>query len=541
MRCRCGKSAEAGKQEIRLPPMLWAIALMGLAAPALAQRAADTVAIGVAAPATSVDPHFFNAAPNAQLAAHVFSRLVERDAPVQLQPGLAESWRAVGPTVWEFRLRPGVRWHDGHAFTADDVAYSLARVPAVPNSPGGYGSFLRMVKQVEVVDPLTIRLHTRQPHSLLPTELGYIAIVARHAAQGATTEDFNSGRAAIGTGPYRLASHVANDRTELVRNEAYFGPREPWSRVTLRFIGNDAARTAAVLAGDVDLIDQVPSADLAGLRRDARVGLFEIQGLRLIFLQADFSRDGLLPFVADNAGQPLPVNPFKDLRVRQALSAAINRDALAERVMEGAARPAGQWLPPGVYSYDPGTPVPAFAPEAARRLLAEAGFPDGFRLTLHTPNDRYPNDARIAQAVAQMWSRIGIRTEVAALPWTSFSARAARQEFALRLSGWGSSTGEASYLLANVLGTYDPAARRGASNAGRYSNPALDALTDRATATLDPVEREAVLRQAVHLASEDVALIPLFHLVNAWAARAGLRYAPRMDERSLAMGLRRAE
>jgi peptide/nickel transport system substrate-binding protein len=285
----------------------------------------------------------------------------------------------------------------------------------------------------------------------------------------------------------------------------------------------------------------VPSADLARLRRDPRVGVFEIQGLRLIFLQADFSRDGSPPNVSDNEGRPLEGNPFKDQRIRRALSIAINREALAERVMEGAAQPAGQWLPPGVYSHNPDVPVPAFDPEAARRLLAEAGFPNGFRLTLHSPNDRYPNDARAAQAIAQMWSRIGIRTEVVALPWTGFSARAARQEFAMRLTGWGSTTGEASYLLANVLGTYDTAARRGASNAGRYSNPALDALTDRATATIDAQEREVLLRQAVRLATDEVALVPLFHLVNSWAARRGLRYEPRMDERTLAMGLRRAE
>ena len=273
-----------------------------------------------------------------------------------------------------------------------------------------------------------------------------------------------------------------------------------------------------------------------------RIGVFEIQGLRLMFLQADFSHAAPLPFVTDQAGAAAGGQSASGIcgcaaPFRSASTGGAGRAGDAGR---RASRPASGCRPASI-RHDPGTPVPPFEPATARRLLAEAGFPDGFRVTLHTPNDRYPNDARIAQAVAQMWSRIGIRTEVAALPWASFSARAARQEFAMRLSGWGSSTGEASYLLANVLGTYDPAARRGAANAGRYSNPALDALTDRATATLDPVEREALLRQAVHLASEDVALIPLFHLVNAWATRAGLRYDARMDERSLAMGLRRAE
>jgi peptide/nickel transport system substrate-binding protein len=528
-----------GRRQIRTA--LAAAAALTAATPAAAQRPPDAVVIGVAAPATSADPHFFNAAPNGSLAAQVFSRLVERDARVRPQPGLAESWRAVSPTVWEFRLRPGVTWHDGRDFTADDVAFSLARAPNVPNSPGGFGSFLRMVARVEVVDPLTVRLHTRQPHALMPVEIGYIAIVARHAAEGAATEDYNSGKAAVGTGPYRLAAFVAGERSELVRNDAYFGEREPWSRVSVRFIGNDAARTAALLAGDVDLIDQVPSADIARLRREPRVAVAEIQGLRLIFLQSDFSRDGNLPHVADNEGRPIERNPFKDLRVRRALSAAINREALAERVMEGQAIPNGQWLPPGAYSHNPEVAVPVHDPEGARRLLAEAGFPQGFRLTLHSPNDRYPNDARTAQAVAQMWTRVGVRTEVAAIPWSSFAGRSARQEFAMRLIGWGSSTGEASYLLSNVLGTWEPAARRGASNHGRYANPALDALTDRATAVLDEEQREAVLREAVKVAMDDVALIPLYSITNAWATRRGLRYEARMDERTTATALRRAE
>jgi peptide/nickel transport system substrate-binding protein len=237
-------------------------------------------------------------------------------------------------------------------------------------------------------------------------------------------------------------------------------------------MSNDASRTAALLAGDVDMIDQVPSNDLARMKRDPRITVSEIQGLRLIYLVPDYSRgEGQQPvFVTDNDGKPLPRNPFNDARVRRALSIAVNRDALAERVMEGTAKPAGQWLPEGVFGYNPEVRVPPFDADGAKRMLAEAGYPQGFRMTITTPNDRYPNDARTAQAVAQMWTRIGVRTEVDAIPWAAYSARSARQEFNMRLVGWGSSTGEASYMLVNIFGTYDREKRWGAANNSRISD-----------------------------------------------------------------------
>ncbi|MBW8269418.1 ABC transporter substrate-binding protein [Caldovatus aquaticus] len=525
----------------RAAALALAAALAG--APAAAQQAAPggaALAIGIGGAVTSLDPHFYNASPNNSLAMHLFDRLVERDPRARPYPGLAESWRAVEPTVWEFRLRPGVTWHDGRPFTADDVAFTIARAPHVPNSPGGFGGMVRAIARVEVVEPLLLRLHTAAPHPLLPTELASVAIVSRHAGEGATTEDYNAGRAAIGTGPYRLVAHRAGDRTEMARNDAWWGGAEPWARVSYRFIANDGARTAALLAGDVDVIDQVPSTDLARLRRDPRVALHEIQGLRMIHLAFDHSRTENPVFVADNEGRPLAANPYKDVRVRRALSLAIDRRALAERVMEGTADPTGQWLPPGSFGHDPEVGVPPYDPDAARRLLAEAGYPDGFRLTLHTPNDRYPNDAKTAQAIAQMWTRIGVRTQVEALPWASFAARSARQEFGVRLTGWGSVTGEASYMLVNVFGTYDRARRRGAANSARYSNPALDALTERAVATLDEERRERMLREAVRMVSEDVAIVPLYQLVNIWATRRGLTYAARMDERTVATAVRPA-
>ncbi|HEY4251355.1 MAG TPA: ABC transporter substrate-binding protein [Roseomonas sp.] len=513
-----------------------ALALLPLAAPAAAQN----LTIGIGGAVTSLDPHFYNAAPNNSLSMHIFDRLIERDARAQLYPGLATEWRAVEPTVWEFKLRPGVKWHDGRDFTADDVAFTIERTPNVPNSPGGFGGFVRSIRRVEIVDPLTIRFHTAAPAPLLPTELASVAVISRHAAGNATTEDFNAGRAAIGTGPYRLVSYVNGDRTELARNDGYWGGPQPWARVSYRFMANDGARSAALLSGDVDVIDQVPSTDLPRLARDSRITLSRIQGLRLIYLQADFSHPANAPFVTDNNGQPLTRNPFLDVRVRRALSAAINREALAERVMEGTAAPTGQWLPEGTFGYNPQVPPPRFDPEGARRLLAEAGFPQGFRMTLHSPNDRYPNDAKTAQAVAQMWTRIGVQTQVDALPWAAFAQRSNRQEFGMRLTGWGSVTGEASYLLVNILGTFSREARTGASNSGRYSNPELDALTARAASTLDDNERAALLRQGVQMAMDDVGLIPLFQLVNIWAHRRTITFDPRMDERTLAMSARPA-
>jgi peptide/nickel transport system substrate-binding protein len=517
------------------------IAALALAAPLLAAPAlGQNLTIGIGGSPTSLDPHFYNASPNNSLTMHLFDRLVEQDARARIQPALAESWRALSDTLWEFKLRAGVKWHDGRDFTADDVAFTIERAPNVPNSPGGFGGFVRAIQRVEVVDPLTIRFHTAAPHPLLPTELASVMVISRHAGTGAATEDYNAGRAAIGTGPYRLGSYRAGDRTEFTRNEGYWKGAEPWARVSYRFMANDPARTAALLAGDVDVIDQVPSNDLARLRGNPRVSLHEIQGLRLIYLMTDFSRSEAPILVSDNEGRPLPRNPMLDPRVRRALSIAIDRQALADRVMEGTAQPTGQWLPPGSYSYNPAVGVPPLDPEGARRLLAEAGFPQGFRLTLTTPNDRYPNDARAAQAVAQMWTRIGVRTAVEALPWASYSTRAARQEFNARLAGWGSVTGEASYMLVNIFGTFDRDRRIGASNQSRYSNPALDALTTRATATLDDAARERLLQEGVAMVDGDTAMIPLFQLVNFWATRRGITYEARMDERTVAMGARPA-
>ena len=500
--------------------------------------AAQTLTLGNAAVVTTIDPHYHNLGPNNALGMHIFDRLVDRDGVARPYASLAESYRAVSDTLWEFQLRRGVTWHDGKPFTADDVVFTFGRAPDVPNSPGGFGGFLRAIERVEVIDSHTLRLHTRQPHPLLPLDLASVSIIARHAAEGASTEEFNGGRAGIGTGPYRLAAWRSGDRVELVRNENHWGPKEPWARVNVRFLLNDGARTAALLAGDVDLIEQIPTSDLARLRRDPKLVVTDIPSVRTVFLSPDYSRPGATSLVTDNAGVPLPQNPFLDVRVRRALSMAINRDALVERVMEGAAEATAQWLPRGAFGFNPDVKPATFDPEGAKRLLAEAGFPDGFRLTLATPNDRWPNDSRLSQAVAQMWTRIGVRTQVDAMPFAAFVPRRSRQEHAMQLGAWGSSSGEGSNYLLAIVSTFDRQKLTGASNMTRHSDPRFDALLVRGAATMDDAAREAVWREAVTLYAEEVPMIQLVQYINTWAHRRGFKHEPRMDERTVAMGVR---
>lgn len=514
--------------------LLGALCAACLAAPAVAQ----TLTIGAGAPVTTIDPHFHNLGPNNALTMHIFDRLTERDGRARPHPSLATAWRALSETVWELELRQGVTWHDGRPFTADDVLFSFQRVPNVPNSPGGFQGFLRAIERVEVVNPHLIRLHTRAPHPLMPLDLASVSIIARHAAEGMATEDFNTGRAAIGTGPYRLTAFRSGDRVEMVRNDSYFAGREPWARVNYRMLLNDASRTAALLAGDVDLIEQIPTSDLVRLRRDARITVTEIPSLRTVYIAPDWSRDGSPPGLTDNAGQPLAQNPFRDARVREALSLAINRDALVERVMEGAATSTAQWLPAGAFGYNPDVKPDGFDPERARRLLAEAGFPEGFRLTLSSPNDRWPNDARIAQAVAQMWTRVGVRTAVEALPWAGFVPRRARLEFGIQVAAWGSSTGEASNFLVNIVASNDRARLTGANNNARFSSARFDEFIARASATMDEEMRESMWRESVRMFAEERPVIQLVQYLNTWAVRRGLRHDPRMDERTIAMGVR---
>ena len=499
--------------------------------------AAAELRIGMGADVTSMDPHFVNLGPNNNIAEHVFEKLITLDADSRLIPALALSWRAVDANTWEFRLRRGVKFQDGAEFTAEDVAFSIDRVGRIPNSPGPFTPYTRPIRQVQIVDPYTIRFVTAGTYPLIPNDLSTIYIVSKKAASGASTEHFDAGRAMIGTGPFKFVRFARGDRVELARNDGYWGPKPVWDRVTFRILPNDPARLAALLSGDVQAIENIPTADVPRLRANPDINIYRKVSHRIIFLHLDQFRDRT-PYITDKSGKPLAKNPLKDLRVRQAISKAINRQAIQDRIMEGMSVPSANLVPSPMFGHNPQLQPDAFDPEAAKKLLAEAGYPAGFRLTIHGPNNRYVNDDQILQALGGMLTRVGIETRVEALPMNVYLSRASKLEFSVALIGWGASTAEASSPLRSHLATYDQAKGMGAFAWGRYSDRKLDALLEEALRTVDDGRREKLLKEAVAIGIGNLGVIPIHHQINTWAARKGIVYTPRIDEYTLAQFFR---
>jgi len=517
-----------------------AAALLALAVPLVAAKERE-VSIGLQSPVTSMDPHYHNLSPNNSLLLHVYEPLVLRDPNMKLKPGLAVSWRAIDDLTWEFKLRRNVKFHDGTPFTAEDVVATYKRVPNVPNSPSSYATFVKPIVETKVIDPYTIVFKTAAPHVLLPSDLGAVYIVPKAIAEKATTEDFNSGKAAIGTGPYKLVEFVHNSRIVLKANYGYWGGEEPWDKLTFKFLSNTAARVAALLSGDVQMIETVPTSDIAKIAADKSFNVADKVSNRVIYVHLNQWNDKSAPFVTAKDGSPLGKNPFRDARVRKALSIAINREAIADRIMEKRAIPAAQLLADSFYGTSRKLKPAKYDPEGAKKLLTEAGYPNGFAITIHGPNNRYINDDKIAQAIAQFYSRVGIQAKVETLPSAVYFNKATAGDFGYMLLGWGTESGEQGSAMRSLLATRDLDKGMGVNNRGRYSNPAFDKQLTEALFTMDEAKREGMLQQAAETVMNDTGLIPIHFEVSTWATAKGYRYTPRTDQYTLAMDLKPAK
>jgi peptide/nickel transport system substrate-binding protein len=502
-----------------------AATLLAAVAATLPARAAE-ISVAWAAAATSADPHYHEVTPNAALAWHVFGALTRTDPRGIIIPGLASSWQVLDDRTWVFHL-VDAKFHDGTPLAANDVVYSLCRTLKAVGPTQSFTELPKTVASVEATDPHTVVFRTRAPDPMLPALLAGFSILSARTA-GAVADirfdpanqcgvplpasaDFDRLKMTNGTGPYRLTRYVAGDVAVLEANRSYYGAAPHWDRVTIHPVPNAGARTAGLLAGDYDLIENPMAQDLPTIKARGGLAYATAPADRVIFLQPDIGRTPSPLVEADGR------NPLADPRVREAMWIAIDRKALVERLMDGLALAADQYVTDGLPGHLADPPKRAYDPERARRLLAEAGYKDGFGLTLSATNDRYINDAKVVQALAQFLSRVGIRTKVDAMTQTMFFPRRAKREFSLAMGGWGySPRGSVSVFSTWVVST-DMARGIGTSNYGGYHSEAFDAAYLPALSDLNDASRTRRLEQATRIAIADSAIIPLYWETSVWA------------------------
>lgn len=519
---------------MRLARLLGSLSLISVVA-ALSASAAE-LKVGVRNGGESMDPHFSAVGNNIATVRNVFDSLVALDSNLQPIPGLAESWEAIDENTWRFHLRPNVKFHDGSAFDAADVAHSLERIPLAAGPDGGLVTYIRRIAEATVIDDLTIEFRTETPAATLPLDLARLFVIPSEVALDAPTTDFNAGTAAIGTGPFRLVSFTPRGEFVLEPFAQYWGTPSTWDRVSFTEISDDSARVAALLSGGVDFIDYVPAADMPRIQAEADYQVFDSSGIFLFMLYTDYREP--TPMVTANDGSALPENPFKNPLVRKALSLSIDRVGIASRIMEDSATPANQFLTPGFFGYNESLPTLDYDPEAARALMAEAGYPDGFKVELYCTADRLPMDGAVCAALGPMLSRIGITVSVSAIPRSVYYTAQSSGEYSLMMNGWSSPTGEGTYFLSSAIHTRDPDRGYGGFNHWYYSNPALDPLIEEAAATIDDDSRRALLEEGMRIASEDSAIIPIVNLNVVWAGRSDLiDFTTRIDQETLAINI----
>jgi peptide/nickel transport system substrate-binding protein len=497
---------------------------------------AKDLIIGLKTEPSSMDPQYHALTPNIQISDTMFDGLVNTNSKLEPKPALAESWTVDG-NVWTFKLRPGVKFSDGTPLTADDVVFTYDRVSKVPNSPSPFTLYLSAVAKTEAVDPQTVRITTKSAAPLLLVNLAQLPIMSKKAASGSapegkTTTELNAGNGLVGTGPYKFVSWQRGAELVLTRNDNYWGKKPEWDRVIYRPMSNAASRVAALLAGDVDMIEDPPTDDLPRLKENKKLHMEETPSVRVVYVALDQFND------KSPGIEGTDKNPLKDKRVRQALSLAIDRNAIVQRVMGGVAQPAANLLPYPMFGTTKElTVIPKADPDKAKALLKEAGYPNGFAITLGAPSGRYINDAKVAQAVASMWTRIGVKTSVDALSPPVFFQNRDGYKFSAYLAGWSVTTGEMSNPLNSLLTTPDAKTGHGTTNRGRYSNLEMDKLVDQASATMDDKARSELLQKASGMAMADFALLPLHFELSVWAMKSGLRYEGRVDQTTLAQGV----
>ena len=482
--------------------------------------------------ANSMDPYTRSETFLLTFTQNFYDPLVRRDKDLKVEPALAESWEQPNDTTWRFHLRHGVKFHDGTPFTADDVVFSYNRVIAPGSQLNGY---MQAVTGVKKIDDFTVDFITKVPDPIFLQEITSWGIMskawceANHAEQAMdlTKKDENfATRHENGTGPFVLDDREPDRRTTMHAFPGWWD-KMPGNldKVEFNVISNAATRVASLLSGDIDMMYTVPPQDVPRLQSNADLKVLETPELRTVFLGFDQSRDELLK--SDVKGK----NPFKDVRVRRAFNEAVDIKAIQSRVMRGESHPTGLMYGPGVNGWTEASDVRyPYDPADAKKLLADAGYPNGFGVTLDCPNDRYINDEAICQAVTAMLARIGVRVTLNAQTRLKYFAEISNPDYhtSFYMLGWTPNTYDALNSLFNLAGTRN--GTRGIFNDGGYSNPKFDALLDQIAVQTDPAKRQAEILDASQILKDDAAFMPLHQQVVVWAARKTVDLVEQADD-----------
>jgi len=492
--------------------LMLSLALLGTAV------SAQTLKIASAFDPQTQDPHALALLYHSRIAYQVHESLVGRDAQFKLEPALAVSWSQPEPRRWRFQLRPDVKFHDGSTMTSDDVVFSLQRAMGKTSQRAFQ---LKGVAEVRAAGPLAVDFLLEAPDAVLPEKLQYISIMSRawsvkHGAQVA--QDFNAkqethtARFANGTGPYKLASYESDLRTVLQRHDGWWGRGDArngnLAEVQFIVIKSDATRLAALASGEVDLVLDPPFQDIARLQRESKLKVTGVAELGQQYFTFDQARPELE--FSDVKGR----NPFKDLRVRQAVAHALNIPLIIDKVLRGQAEPTGGFLSPLVDGVDASANKPwPYDPARAKALLAEAGYPNGFSVTLDCVNVTWRQN--VCQAAVPMLSQVGIRTSLRASAPSQFFPKLTQATASFVEYGWTASP-DPWNSLNGLFRTYDKDGL-GSFNAGRYSNPALDKLIDAIRVEPDLAKRRGLVREVLQQVAADLPFVPLYRRKLNWA------------------------
>ncbi|HEY8382188.1 MAG TPA: ABC transporter substrate-binding protein [Microvirga sp.] len=487
----------------------------------------------------SLDPYTLNETTTLAHHGHVYEGLTRRGKDLKIEPALAERWEtSPDGLTWRFFLRKGVKFHNGNAFTADDVVFSATRVRAQGSN---FQTRIPTTAEFVKVDDHTVDVKLKTPNPILNYQWDTWYIMDKEWSEAnnstsptpasATTPSY-AALNANGTGPFTIDSHQPGVRTVFKKNANWWDKADHnLDEIVFTPIGSDATRVAALLSGEVDVVEPVPLQDIQRVNSSPNAQVLTGPELRTIFLGFDQTRDELL--FSNVKGK----NPFKDVKVRQAFYQAIDIETIKTRVMRGLATPTALMIAPELVTFSKEFERPKYDPEGAKKLLAEAGYPNGFEVGMDCPNDRYVNDEAICQAVVGMLARAGIKVNLMAQPKAQYFAKVLKPgnyNTSFYLLGWTPGTLDAHNVLHDIQGCRDnPQSSRGESNLGGYCNKQHDELTDKILVETDKAKRDEMMKQAFKLATNDFSYIPLHQQALAWGVSKKVKLVQRADNQVL--------